>query len=244
MGFIIVNADDFGLRPSINAAVIDLASRGLISSATIMVKGDAAALDEALRFARAHGGPAGFGLHLDFDDYFHLGEAGRYGAHDGDIDPGYGDTVARRRAELRADLRRQIQTMRSAGVEPTHLDGHHHVHLFLPILAEVVLPVMIDEGLRRLRFSAGFYTMAAAAAAARGLLARAGIATTDWFADLGALMAHGPAAPDGATIGEIMTHVEWPGPGAESWRADQYRWLMDRGNGLQPLAGFGALPLP
>src|SRR5437762_14267709 len=58
---LIVNADDFGASQSINRAVIQAHQRGILTSASLMVNGAAAA--EAVELARAH--PClGVGLHL------------------------------------------------------------------------------------------------------------------------------------------------------------------------------------
>src|SRR5262245_50893107 len=58
---LIVNADDFGRSTSINAAVIDDHQRGILTSASLMVNGDACA--EAVKLAKANPKLA-VGLHL------------------------------------------------------------------------------------------------------------------------------------------------------------------------------------
>ena len=49
---LILNADDFGLTPGINRAVIELHQAGVVTSATLMATGPA--FDDAVALALAH----------------------------------------------------------------------------------------------------------------------------------------------------------------------------------------------
>ena len=51
MKYLIVNADDFGLTPGINAGIVTAHEQGIVSSTTLMVHG--AAAEEAAAWARA-----------------------------------------------------------------------------------------------------------------------------------------------------------------------------------------------
>src|ERR1035441_6046896 len=50
MGSLIVNADDFGLTPGVNRAIVELHRAGLLTSATLMAR--APATEEAIEIAR------------------------------------------------------------------------------------------------------------------------------------------------------------------------------------------------
>src|SRR5918911_4514999 len=59
---LVVNADDFGLSPGINAGIIEGFEKGILTSASIMV--NAPAFEEAVELAQAHEG-LGIGVHLN-----------------------------------------------------------------------------------------------------------------------------------------------------------------------------------
>src|SRR6266478_7944135 len=59
---LIVNADDFGLSPGINAGIIEGFEKGIVTSASIMV--NAPAFEQAVKLAHAHEG-LGIGVHLN-----------------------------------------------------------------------------------------------------------------------------------------------------------------------------------
>ena len=61
--FLIVNADDLGLSPAVNAGVIDAHRRGIVTSASVMVDRPAAEAG----CAAAAGTALGLGLHLELD---------------------------------------------------------------------------------------------------------------------------------------------------------------------------------
>ena len=63
---LIVNADDLGLSPGVNAGIIEAHLRGIVTSASLMVRQPAAR--EAARLARAHPGLS-VGLHLDLCEW-------------------------------------------------------------------------------------------------------------------------------------------------------------------------------
>ena len=68
---LIVNADDFGRSPQINAGILRAHAAGIVTSASLMVRWPAAraAVDAACRYARL-----GVGLHLDLGEWVFDGE--------------------------------------------------------------------------------------------------------------------------------------------------------------------------
>ncbi|MGH2979520.1 MAG: carbohydrate deacetylase [Solirubrobacterales bacterium] len=122
---LIVNADDFGLSPGVNAGVARTHEQGILTSASLMVRPDAAAA--AAAYARAT--PAlGLGLHADL---------GEWVQRDGDWLPVY--EVVSLEGELdavEAEIQAQLDRFRRlTGREPTHLDSHQHVHRWEPVIA-------------------------------------------------------------------------------------------------------------
>src|SRR5581483_3290402 len=119
---LIVNADDFGQSPGITRGVIEAAERGIVTSASLMVRWPAAV--EAAAFARARPGFS-LGLHLDLGEW-------RY--RDGAWSPIYRVVPAEDAAAVAAEVARQWDRFIAlAGRPPTHLDSHQHVHRDEPL---------------------------------------------------------------------------------------------------------------
>lgn len=148
---LIVNADDFGLCDSVNAAVIDAFAAGCLSSTTLLVNGAAAQAAAAL--ARAHP-RLGVGLHFNLtlgapsaaaaDVPALLGADGRFPQR---------DEIARRalrgrldRVQLRRELCAQFDAFAALGLRPTHVDSHQHVHALPPVF-DVVAAECAARGL-------------------------------------------------------------------------------------------------
>jgi len=106
--FVIFNAEDFGCSRGINRGVIEAHERGVVTSASLVVKGPAT--QEAVELARRHPRLA-LGLDVSFTDESRpLIDL---------EDP----------AACRAELWRQYARFRElTGRKPSHLDSHHHVH--------------------------------------------------------------------------------------------------------------------
>ena len=119
---LVVNADDFGRSPGINAGVVAAHERGIVTSASLMVRWPAAV--EAAAYARAH--PAlSIGLHFDLSEWAH---------RDGAWVPTYEVRPAGDRAAVEDELARQLDAFRAlVGDDPTHLDSHQHVHRAEPV---------------------------------------------------------------------------------------------------------------
>ncbi len=139
-----VNADDFGLSEQINRGIESAFVRGILRSASIMPNGKA--FDDAIRIAAAAPG-LGVGIHLSLVDEQCMGRpAAVRGLVDaqGRLPKDYRDLLLRwslRRfdmRQIRAEVSAQISRVLEAGIKPTHLDSHQHLHLFPPILTVVV----------------------------------------------------------------------------------------------------------
>ena len=69
--FLIVNADDFGLSAGVNQGIIEAHERGVVTSASLMVRWPAAVA--AAAYARSHPQLA-VGLHVDLGEWAYRGE--------------------------------------------------------------------------------------------------------------------------------------------------------------------------
>jgi predicted glycoside hydrolase/deacetylase ChbG (UPF0249 family) len=112
-----VNADDFEQSPGVNQGIIEAHERGIVTSASLMVRWPAAAA--AAAYSRDHP-ELSLGLHLDLGEWI---------CRDGTWVPLYDVVDASDPAAVAAEATRQLEAFRSlVGRDPTHLDSHQHVH--------------------------------------------------------------------------------------------------------------------
>jgi adenylyl-sulfate kinase len=115
---LIVNADDFGLSHGVNAGVMKAHEDGILTSASLMVRGNGAR--EAAEYARRMPSLA-VGLHVDLGEWVFV---------DGHWRERYRLVADDDRAGARAEARAQLELFRGLiGHEPTHIDSHQHVHV-------------------------------------------------------------------------------------------------------------------
>jgi chitin disaccharide deacetylase len=137
---LIVNADDFGRSSSINRAVIQAHRDGILTTASLMVGGEA--MEEAVELAREHP-RLGVGLHLTLV----CGRAVLPGAElvgvtdaEGWLDAnpiraGWRYFTDRRlRGGLRREVEAQFDRFRRTGLRMDHVNGHLHFHLHPTVL--------------------------------------------------------------------------------------------------------------
>ena len=114
---VIVNADDFGLSDGVNAGIFEAATRGVVRSASLMVRAPAAAA--AAEWAREREWFS-LGLHLDLAEW-------RF--RDGDWTTLYEVVRLDDADAVDAEVDRQVAAFRAmVGANPTHLDSHQHLH--------------------------------------------------------------------------------------------------------------------
>ena len=154
---LILNADDFGMTLGINEAIIRAHREGILTSTTLMA--NAAAFDDAIERARAN--PSlGVGVHLVLvgggPPVARAEEVSSLLEDTGELPRSLGTFVARvstgrmRQEHIERELRAQIEKVRAAGIEPTHLDSHKHSHAH-PRVMESVARVARDCGILRIR---------------------------------------------------------------------------------------------
>lgn len=144
---LIVTADDFGRAPVINVAVARAHGEGILTTASLMVTGDAVA--EAVTLA--HRRPTlAIGLHvmvvggravLPPDQIPHLVDRhGNFDPHPARAGLRYFFSTAARR-ELARELRAQFDLFAGTGLPLSHVDGHLLMHLH-PTVLELLLPLL------------------------------------------------------------------------------------------------------
>lgn len=131
MKHLILNADDFGYSYGVNYGIIESHLRGVLTSTTLMA--GMPGFDHAVSLAKAH--PSlGVGVHLTLTcgrpvltDHKTLTEP------NGDFHSQayyHNEEQPLDKDEVYREWKAQIEKVLAAGIEPTHLDSHHHVHTF------------------------------------------------------------------------------------------------------------------
>lgn len=163
---LIINADDFGLSPSVNKGIVESFKQGIITSATVMM--NTPYTDEAIDLIKKNK-LTNIGIHLnltygksvlpkeeipslvDENGVFHyvcmLGYYTQY-------------------LDAKKELRAQIEKFLATGLTPTHLDHHHYFNeipnilkAYLELAEEYNLPVRsMDENARNLARQMGLRT--------------------------------------------------------------------------------------
>lgn len=185
---LVVNADDFGRSHSINEAVIRAHREGILTSASLMVGGEA--FDEAVAIARRHP-RLGVGLHLTL-------VCGRAVLGPGKL-PGLVDVrgcfsdnapwsgfrywaLPSLREPLRAELTAQFEKFHATGLVLDHVNGHLHLHLH-PVILDLLREHAREWRIQRMRLtrdslrisrrtSSGFWAYRLGHAAIFGCLSR------------------------------------------------------------------------
>jgi len=208
---LIVNADDLGWTDGVNRGILEAFHHGIVTSTSLLANG--AAFAEGVEAARSAPG-LGVGVHLNLSDGPPIADREIVTTllnSDGEFAGGPESLLLRRARggisleEAENEWDAQIQKIRDAGIAPTHLDGHKHVHM-LPGLFEIALRLAKQHNISAIRVALEASSLRAALSTgakqhsgivmkqgvqARGLklLARdarelaehAGISTTDYF---------------------------------------------------------------
>ena len=150
---LIVNADDYGLAPSVSAGIRYAHQHGLVTSTTAMMNqpGVAAELERAL----AECPRLGLGVHLvltkgrpllppnEISSLVALGEAGCFPS----LSHLLPNLAALDPPEVQAEWQAQIAAfVRATGQRPTHLDSHHHSAYASPPLFAALLALAKEFG--------------------------------------------------------------------------------------------------
>ncbi len=158
MRYLIVNADDLAWADGVNRGIADAHQNGIVTSTSLLANG--AAFDSAVKLAQA--APAlGVGVHLNLSDGppvslpelvpSILNEQGEFAGGP----ESFLLRIARRNLRLKeveTEWDSQIQKVVHAGIRPTHLDGHKHVHM-LPGLFEIALRLAKRHGIGAVRIA-------------------------------------------------------------------------------------------
>jgi len=155
---LVICGDDLGLHPAINAGVFRSHEEGPMRAASLVVTGGA--VDEALRYAAAHD-DLDVGVHLALLDVEPAGDPSAWQGlldHRGLFPPSASAVgvarvagwVSRNPDVAVAEFDAQLRRAAALGIQPTHVDGHNHLHL-LPALARRVFGLCVEHGIGWIR---------------------------------------------------------------------------------------------
>jgi hopanoid biosynthesis associated protein HpnK len=155
---LIVNADDFGLSPSVNEAVVRAHREGILTSASLMV--NEPGFDEAVKLARENP-RLGVGLHLTLV----IGHAaltprkipglvnarGEFSHSPVSTGLSYFFNHSLQ-GQLRAEIHAQFEKFHATGLPLDHVNGHLHLHLH-PTIFKILMADADQLRIRHLRLT-------------------------------------------------------------------------------------------
>jgi chitin disaccharide deacetylase len=151
--FLIINADDLGISPEVNRGIFIAHEKGVITDASLLIQGPYAqqAIEMIKKNPSFH-----VGIHVDLDPLL------------GWKSPGI-ERVPRLKLmemmnkadfikKVKKEIDTQVKAFLNAGLIPSHIDTHHHVHGF-PRIFELLIEIMDRYGIRAIRFSKKGYAL-------------------------------------------------------------------------------------
>lgn len=157
MKLLVVNADDLGADRARNHGIFDAVRAGAVTSVSVLANGPA--FTECLEpLAELADGGLSVGLHLNLSEGSPLARGlrlltgggaqfrGKWVTHallDDPADVALGN-------EVRREIAAQLASLKTVGIEPDHLDGHQHVHLW-PVVLGPALEAARNAGIRWFR---------------------------------------------------------------------------------------------
>lgn len=160
---ITINADDFGYSQAVNTAILRSFEQILITSASMLANmpgfEDAVHLLETHKFLPRH-----IGLHLNLTEGYPVSEeirsCSRFCDEEGRFiydrrRPLFLLTRRERKAVFR-EMCAQMDRLIAAGIQPTHLDAHHHIHTHW-VIAKLLARLGRRYHIRKIRLTRNFF---------------------------------------------------------------------------------------
>jgi chitin disaccharide deacetylase len=130
---IIANADDLGLRISVNSAILQCFNAGFINSASLMT--NSSIFDETVAMIKSEMHFKNIGIHIDLVEFrpltsfnvpHFLDKNGNW--RSAAINNKFLFLNRNEKNAFEKEIHTQIEKVFSAGLTPVHLDSHYHIH--------------------------------------------------------------------------------------------------------------------
>ena len=222
LSLVIINADDFGLSSTVNRAILTGIEQGLVTSTSIMA--NMPGFEEAVGLVGDYDELRGrVGVHLNLTEGRPLSQPILSCRLFCDADGSFyfkrerpifqlGKLV---KAATYEELRMQLEKVVGAGIKPTHLDSHHHIHTewaIMPLVRRLAKEFRIPRIrlTRNMGRQPSYLKQLYKTVFNRWQLGRhTGLSNTDLFGDIGDLVYHSRSGwPEGKKI-EIMVHPQF-----------------------------------
>ena len=146
---LIVNADDFGFTEGVTEGILQCMREGIVTSTTVMANMPCAS--ESIRRLLAMGcRSVGIHLNLTSGPAMRTRSSRLTGPNGGFLGAGvlWRDGMLQRLPveEIELELAAQIEITRSLGIDVSHVDGHHHIHVLpqiVPVVAKLCKRFMV-----------------------------------------------------------------------------------------------------
>ena len=155
--YVVVNADDFGSCSSVNEAIEQAVEWGFLTSASIMAGGDA--FEEAVGVSGRRP-ELSVGLHVTLSEGCPVlpaaeipdlaGKGGVFVKNPARAGIRYWRLRNRIAGQIGAEVKAQFEKLESAGIRPTHVDCHHHLHMH-PLVFAVIAAEASARGVEWIR---------------------------------------------------------------------------------------------
>lgn len=154
MRTLIINADDLGANTQRTHGIFQCMEFGIVTNTTLLA--NASDSDRAGKQAREKG--LSVGLHLNLTEEYPLSKSDAIGSLlegngmflQGERMTNALDAGEVQRAHLEREIRAQVDWFFDIVGAPTHVDGHHHIHIH-PLVAAALIPVLERYGMRFVR---------------------------------------------------------------------------------------------
>ncbi|MGL5656854.1 MAG: ChbG/HpnK family deacetylase [Fusobacteriaceae bacterium] len=124
---LIVNADDFGLSPSVNYGIVECFSYGILTSTTLMI--NQKFTKHAIRLSKLYP-KISIGLHITLDKGYSLSGVSSLTNERGELQNSQYLLKNGKEEDFYREIELQLEKfIELVGKRPTHLDTHHHIHL-------------------------------------------------------------------------------------------------------------------
>ncbi|TFJ91264.1 carbohydrate deacetylase [Lentibacillus salicampi] len=136
---LIVNADDFGLTPGVSAGILYAHQHGILTSTTAMVNTEFSkeSLKDVNRFPNL-----GIGLHFVLDAGKPVSSSvSSLTDTKGNFLKGRSLIESAKKSDIKEELVSQLELLYKWGIDTTHIDSHHHLHLHIPCALEAIVEV-------------------------------------------------------------------------------------------------------